>query len=469
MAETIAANQQDIAADILAELGDTGLRRFSGTISEEFLSQLIGTKGQRVYMEMRDNHPVVGATLFAIRMLMRQVPWRIEAASDKSEDRATAGFLQECMDDMSSSWDDTIAEIFTFLEYGFAFHEIVYKERRGPDQEDPTKRSRYKDGKYGWRKIAGRSQDTLLRWIIDEDGGVRGFVQQPWTGGIRIIPIERGLLFRASTAKNNPEGRSILRNAAVPYLFQKKLLEVEAIGAERDLAGLPVARVPSAYMSRSATPEQQVVYGIMKGIVRSVKRDEGEGIVLPSDMDKNGKPLFDLQLMSSGGSRQFDVDKIIQRYDQRIAMTMLADFILLGHEKVGSFALSSDKTDIFATAIGSFLDSVCDIFNRHAIPRLLKLNGMKVNATPILTHGDIEKPNLAELGAYIQSLSAAGMPLFPDPATEKYLRDAANLPEPDPSATPEAGTGAGKTEAKPTDDKPEPIAAPGTARPNPKE
>jgi len=38
--------------------------------------------------------------------------------------------------------------------------------------------------------------------------------------------------------------------------------------------------------------------------------------------------------MSAAGSRQIDTDKIIRRYEQRIATSMLADFIL-GRERLG--------------------------------------------------------------------------------------------------------------------------------------
>lgn len=54
-----------------------------------------------------------------------------------------------------------------------------------------------------------------------------------------------------------------------------------------------------------------------------------------------------LELLSSGGDRQFDTNKTIDRYDTRIAMTVMADFVLLGHQQTGSFALSDNKTHIF--------------------------------------------------------------------------------------------------------------------------
>jgi hypothetical protein len=110
-------------------------------------------------------------------------------------------------------------------------------------------------------------------------------------------------------------------------------------------------------------------------------------------------------------------------------MTVLADFILLGHEKVGSFALSSDKTDLFAVALGTILDVIEDVLNRFAVPRLWQLNGWDASKAPKFKHGDIEDPDLAALSTYLQALSAMGMQLFPDEDLDKFLREIAHLPE----------------------------------------
>jgi hypothetical protein len=79
--------------------------------------------------------------------------------------------------------------------------------------------------------------------------------------------------------------------------------------------------------------------------------------------------MYKLTLLSSGGNRQFNTDAIVARYDQRITMTILADFILLGHEKVGSFALGSSKIDLFLTAIAQMTAQISDVFNKDAVPR----------------------------------------------------------------------------------------------------
>lgn len=52
------------------------------------------------------------------------------------------------------------------------------------------------------------------------------------------------MLFRTESVKDNPEGRSILRNAYRSWYFKRRIQEIEAIGIERDLAGLPVIHAP---------------------------------------------------------------------------------------------------------------------------------------------------------------------------------------------------------------------------------
>lgn len=412
------------------ELGASGLRRFSGFIYEEFLQNLTGWKGIAVYKEMASNDSVVGAVLFAIDMLCRRVPWRVEAASPEMHDKEAAEFLETCMNDMSNTWIETISEILSMLQYGHSVHELVYKRRAG-DSQDPSFRSKHTDGRIGWRKIPIRSQDTLYRWNFDDHGGIRGVEQlAPPHYYHCSIPMEKMLLFRTTITKNNPEGRSILRTAYRSWYMKKNLENIEAIGVERDLAGLPVALVPPELLASTCPPEKRALLAQIQKIVTNIRRDEQEGVVFPSARDEKGNLLYELKLLSTAGARQFDTDKIIQRYDQRIAMSSLADFILLGQDKVGSFALAHNKTNLFMTAIGAYLDIVADVFNRYAVPRLFALNDFRISSYPKIAHGDLDAVNIVELGDYITKLSGAGMPLFPNIELEKHLMKAAGLPEP---------------------------------------
>ncbi len=411
----------------LSEIGTTGLRRTGGTVFEEFLTALRGRRGAKVYREMSENDPVVGSILYAIEKIILRLDWYVQPSSDEEADRLNAEFIESALYDMSDSWDNTLSEILSMLVYGYSYMEIVYKQRGG-DSDDPKRKSNFSDGKVGWRKWAIRAQETHNNWLFDVDGGIQGFEQvDPYGAGIHRIPIDKSLLFRTSTSKNNPEGKSLLRTAYRPWYFKRRLEEIEAIGVERDLAGLPVAYVPPEYLSSNATADQQAVLASITEIVQNVKRNEQEGIVFPQMFDEQGHKLFDMTLLSTGGSRQFDTDKIIARYDQRIAMSVLSDFILLGHERVGSFALGSSKIDLWTMAVDAICKSIAETINYHAIPRLLKLNGMSLGNTPQLKYSEVSHVELSEIADYVSKLTAAGA-ITPNEETENYLRGLAGLP-----------------------------------------
>ncbi len=431
--EDIAGDQVPRVAPMI-EVGKTGLRRVGGYVEEEFLPQLRGRKAVAIYREMADNDPIVGAELYAIGALLRQIEWRVEPASQKGPHKADAEFVEQCMADMSHSWGDLIAEIVTMNTYGWSYHELVYKRRIGPWETDARKKSKHTDGRIGWRKIPIRGQETLLRWVFDTDGGIQAMVQMsPPSYDTKVIPIGKALLFRTTSVKNNPEGRSLLRNAYRPWFVKKRIEEFEAIGVERDLAGLPVGGVPAEYLNAAKGTDQAKMVEAFRKMVRSVRRDENEGIVMPLAYDPDTKePLFKFELLNSGGSRQFDTSGIIQRYEQRILMAVLADFILIGHEGTGSYAMHTDKRGLFQTAMNALAQSIADVFNRHAIPRLFSLNAMKPDELPSIVPNNVDPPDLTQLSAFMTAMTSAGMTWFPDPELEKFVRDAAQLPELDP-------------------------------------
>lgn len=82
-------------------------------------------------------------------------------------------------------------------------------------------------------------------------------------------------------------------------------------------------------------------------------------------------------------------------------------------------------------AVGTYLDIICEVFNSQGIPRLIDINGDKFNGItdyPKMQHTDIEKPDLAQLSAFIKDMVGVGV-FVPDDELEDYVRRAASLPE----------------------------------------
>lgn len=407
------------------EYGVTGIKRSGGTIIEEYLPQLRGLQGVKVFGEMATD-PLVGGTVLAMQEVVARLDWHIEAPEQATpEEQQQAEFVQDCLEDMSDDWDVVLSQAMSMVVYGWSYFEVVYKQRRGQAVEQGQASSRFSDGRYGWRKFAIRSQDSLAEWVFDRNGGLRGMVQQDsYTGRGRIgIPIERALLFRTDEFKGNPEGRSLLRSAYRPWYFKKRLEEIEAIGIERDLAGLPRVYAPKDWFDNDNDPN----LGKLKDMVRLAKRNEMDGVVLPSVFDDHNNRLLSFELVSSGGSRQVDTNSIITRYNNSIATSVLMDFLTLGHEGTGSYALGAAKITLWQLVVDSLAKSVAQVINRHAIPKLMLVNGWRPDRMPRLAYGDVAKADLGILGAFLQQMIDSGV-IVPDEQLEVYVRELASLP-----------------------------------------
>lgn len=403
------------------QLGTTGLKRYGPYVYEEFLPELRWPWAGKIYQEMADNDPVIGAILYLAEMLIRGTTWSVTPASTSQADVEAAEFLESCMHDMDTSWANLISEILSMLTYGFSFHEIVYKVRRGPDEVSPRYRSKHTDARIGWRRLPIRSQNSLHEWEFNKDGDVTAFVQmaEPDFKIVRI-PMTKGLLFRTRISRDNPEGKSLLRNAYRPWFFKKHFEEIEGIGIERDLAGFPVLEAPENMDLWNDQDERMVALKARaEELVSSVRRDSEEGILLPFG--------WKLTLLSSGSSRQINIGETIDRYDNRIAITMLSDIILIGNNKAGSFALADTKQSMLAAALQAQLQNIADVFNDKAVPDLFHYNNFpNITGFPKITPGQIQTPSLKELALVLRAM---GLNIAGDMKLQNYLRHILGMPD----------------------------------------
>lgn len=409
-------------------LGSSGLKEFSGVIDEEFHPKLKGRYGLNVYREMSDNSSTIGAIQVVIDSLIRQVEWRVEESdTDNPTSIEWATFLEECQGDMETSFEDFISEVLSMLVYGWAYFEIIYKIRR-ENQSD------YNDGRIGWNDIALRGQDTLDHWVFDkENRKLLGMQQEDYYSGVSaFLPIEKCAHFTTKKYKDNPEGRSFYRNAVVDYFYLKRISQIEAVGIERDLVGLPIMEVPLGILSTTANPAQLALRAQFEKMLAEIKNDERAYALVPPELDGEGKPTgYKFKLLSAGGSRAFSTNDIKKYYKTNILQTALAQFLELGMQGVGSFALASSQTNLFSVALGSILDNISSTINKQLVKPLMRLNGCPVDLIPYFVHGDIEAPPLDEIAAYITALAGAGQ-LPEDDKIKRKLLEFAELPVPDP-------------------------------------
>ena len=417
-------------------LGVAGDNTRTGQIrADEFIPELRGKNAIRKYREMRDNDSTIGAVMYAAEQVLRDVKLKVEPANDTEEAKREADFVESIFDDMDHSLDDHIAESLSSLSYGFAWFEVVYKRRVGPTKRSPKKNSKYTDGRMGVRKIVCRAPWTISRFDVeDKSGDVLGIYQDVGYGsGKHYIPATKSLYYRTTVLNGDPSGRSILRNAYSSYVYLNNLQSIEAIAVERELAGIPVARIPSEYLSSDASAAQSGFVGNLQQILRDVKFNEQGYIITPSDTypDKDGSPtnirLVDIELMSSNGKRNLDIDPIVRRYQHDIARSVLSEFLMLGGGNNGSYALSKSKTDLFLRALESYIQAIVDVLNKQLVERLWQLNGLNYNLMPCIKAGDVAPHDLREIAAFLRNLNGADINVSDHPEVIQDLMDIAEL------------------------------------------
>jgi hypothetical protein len=259
--------------------------------------------------------------------------------------------------------------------------------------------------------------------------------------------------FKHHQHKGNPEGRSLFRNSVIPYLRLKRIEEVEAIGTERDLVGMLVMEVPPNILDENGSDADRASKAEIESMLSALNRNEREFAMIPSEMGPDGKPTgFKLRTLGSGGPRQLDIVRVKESYKTDIFMAALVQFLMLGQgDRGGSYSLASSSTSLATMAVGAILDNIQETLQKQAVEHLAILNQIEPEDTPVLKHGDIEKPMLEELNAFIGMMHSTGNLQTSDKLAE-HLHKLADLPY-DPTAkvapTPEQAAMAAQLATKP--------------------
>lgn len=395
------------AVPLLAGIGVSGLRQWAGYIAEEMNPALKGRRRINTYKSMM-REPLIAASMLGTELLMRQVPLTFTPADETPAAIEAADWLKGAMlDDMVTPWPETLAEILTMREYGWSTLNVIYKRRQG-NKRDAYAASRFTDGAYGWAAWEPRSQDSLERWLFDEQQRATGFVQQPDTGGTFTIPLEACVHFRLGQAKGNPEGISLLNNVWEPWYDKKQIRAFQNIGIERDLVGYPVLYVPRE-ICEASDPAMVALRQGYERMIQRIRRNEDEGGILPAFYDDRGNPSYKLELLQSGGQRQFDLPAIIQQLNLEMLIALFTDMLLMGHERVGTLSLSDNKTALLGYALSSIMDSICAVLNRQAVTPLWRLNGFAPEVQPVVGHDDIENTDVTQMSQFIAAASGSGL------------------------------------------------------------
>jgi 2'-5' RNA ligase/phage gp29-like protein len=370
-------------------------------------------------------HDAVIATLLdAMTMPLVAAEFGTKPAGDTLQDKINAKFLEECMHDMTDySWRQHVLDMLSMLSWGWSVSEIVFKRRDGLFGTHPSK---HNDGRIGLHILDPRGQETLYKWDMDEDFNVRSMVQKdPNNGELLHIPYWKMVHSTFRSKKRSPEGTSPLRTLYRAWYTRKNLEVIEAIGAERDAAGLPVIYLPyGANDTDKANAEN---------LIRNVRQDEEAGLIIPAppSVDATDNSKWRFELLSSPGSKQYNIRQIVSDLNKIILMRFFAQFLMLGMDHVGSQALVEGSQDFFSLCLKSIQDELLETWNHQLVPLLFSLNPQMMTGASGYPGIDWTAPgskDVQKVISAVQGLITAQL-VTPESSLEDYFRMMLDLPD----------------------------------------
>jgi len=390
------------------ESGKTGLLAFAGQVQEAYTPVLNWPDAYKVYNEMRRRDPTIRTLWNALILFARTATWYAEAGGKADGDKRAADFVESCLEDMSHTVEDAVEDALSAVLFGWSWLEVVYKRRAGPEA---AVASQYSDKAVGWRKWAMRRQSSFWQWEFDETGGVQALVQMPAPTYEQIrIPIEKSLHFTSQRDGGNPEGFPLLESIYETWYYLKNYQIIQGIGWQRTFVGLPVFEFEEKPQADDLAAVQTVG--------QALTVDEKQFVSVPTGVK------FRLESAQNSGAEA--LLNTIKYYRLLMLQTTLADFIDLGTGQTGSWALGSDKSQLFLMAVDGYLDRVATVINLFGVPRLMGYNPFPgMAAMPRVAHSRVEKPALGQLGNWLQQVQSL---LDWQPEDTNWLRRRTGMP-----------------------------------------
>lgn len=410
----------------MTEQGVAGFAIYGGYIATpETNQELLGLTRWRTAADIIANTSIVAASLRYTLNLISRPHWRFDPPDDSAEAKAMAEFAEEIVNDLDTSWTRTVRRAGMFRFHGFGIHEWVGKRRD--------------DGRIGLASLEVRPQHTIERWDIDDSGSVIGVWQRdPQNGNALYLPRQKLLYLVDDTLTDRPDGQGWFRHLVEPARRMKSLLELEAIGFERDLAGIPMGRAPIGHLQKLLSEEKitQAQYDnsirALSDMVKVKRKSSQTGMILDSATylakSETGEsisavPQWDLQLLTGTQNSIEALGASILRLAEDMAMIMGTESMLVGRGGEGSRALSEDKSrNLYLTANATLAD-MAEGVDRDIIDRVWALNGLDEKLKPKAAVEDVAFKDAESIARVLAEMATAGAVLAPDDPAINDLRD----------------------------------------------
>ena len=383
-------------------IGTTGLRVIAGRVQEEYLVILKSwQRATKIYLEMLDD-VTIGTMLDALKLPLLKAKFEVLPANPNIPgDIAAAEWLDKTMRTMEKqTWKSHVQDALETVEWGFAIGEIILEKRE--------------DGKLWLKNIDPRGQETLERWEWEKDKAVTFVQRDPVSQKESFVPLEKSIHFTFKGRKGNPMGTPLLRSVYRSWRFKKDLENLEGIGIERDVGGMPIAKIPKDGNISTADITK------LKAALEALRMDEAMYLIGPEGVEISGY---------GGGSKMYDVALVIDIKKKEILGRVFSQFLMLGMSEVGTQALVKGSQDFFTLALEALQEMLLEGWNLQLVPYLFGFNSFPgMTGLPKIIWLPPGKEDVAAISGAISTLISAKV-LTPTDDLEDIMRDILNLPE----------------------------------------
>ena len=387
--------------------------------------QLMGPQRFRKASDLLANISIIAASLRFSLNLVARPSWRCDPPNDTAEAKAAAEFMEEVLDDVSTSWTRIVRRSAMYRYHGFGINEWVAKKRD--------------DGRIGIAAIEARPQHTIERWDIDENGGVRGVWQRdPQTSREIYLPRPKLIYLVDDTLTDRPDGMGWFRHLVSPANRLKTYLKLEGFGFQRDLTGIPIGRAPihklnEMVLAGEITEAQRD--SALRGLESFAKletKTDTTGLILDSktypnktDSGDNASavPEWGMELLTGEQGSIEELGDAVRRLEFEMALIMGTSSMLTGREGEGSRALSEDQSRNLYLTCNSTLADMAEAFDRDLVGPIWAMNGLSEDLRPKLRAEDAGFKDAEHIARVLRDMASAGAVLAPDDPAIDDLRD----------------------------------------------
>lgn len=334
-------------------------------------------------------------------------------------------------DEMNTPWTALIGRMGMYKFHGFSLHEWT-----GILREDKT---------IGLASVQNRPQVTIEKWDLDRSGELQGVIQRiPLDGTEEYLPRWKTIyVVDDELADGDPQGVGLFRHSAQKVQQLMRLEQLEIIGFETDLRGIPVTRAPleeiQAHLTAGTlTPEQaaamlapldQFMRGHTKNKALAVRLDSAVHRGLDANGAPSSVPKWDVSLLTGDSQGHEAIRVAVEGKQREIARVAFAEGFLLGGDGGSNRALGEEKSRFLSDFANAVLTDIANALNMDLVRPLWDLNGYPKELRPTLRFEAVSVEDVVRVAEMLDKMGKAGAKLHPKDPVINTVRVRARLPK----------------------------------------